>query len=353
MAAKEITFPGTNINGDGCVIEFASWVDFQSQLIGIIPYTDQSKEVQTEHGKPEYIETEDSNGNSTWVNIGGHGHHRNICDPTKMVERKEFFKTTLDCLLTDDLDIPGEDFIGNINPDFSKLPCTPTDSPQTWEGCLDSASGPTPPNPTLQDQAILGFNKGFCIGGCDPDCSSNGVAPCRKTNQNEIANYNERVIKHGLISGYDNEIYYTPRILNNDVKYNHMEYKGNLLLPTTIMELGSSVYCDIDDVPFIINQLPPTTFAASFEDMKYKFGNSTPYDNNTSNIDDDGILTPITKYDDKKDSSLNLRAYAEFSCISVVCSNTSAGANQSQLGVEIIDDTVIKVDFKKMLIHQR
>ena len=48
-----------------------------------IDFTTPEREVQTEHGKPTYVETEDANGTSTWKNIGGHAHHRNICDETK------------------------------------------------------------------------------------------------------------------------------------------------------------------------------------------------------------------------------------------------------------------------------
>ena len=82
---------------------------------------------------PEYIETEDAGGNSTWKNIGGHAHHRNICDDTRMVERKEFFKTSLDCLSQDNLNVPGSKLIDGITPNsiYTKLPCAPTDWPPT------------------------------------------------------------------------------------------------------------------------------------------------------------------------------------------------------------------------------
>ena len=38
-------------------------------------------------------------------------------------ERKEFFKTTLDCLNTDNLNVPGAALISGLDPDYSKLPC--------------------------------------------------------------------------------------------------------------------------------------------------------------------------------------------------------------------------------------
>jgi hypothetical protein len=59
---------------------------------------------------------------------------------------------------------------------------------------------------------------------------------------------------------------------------------------------------------------------------------------------DDGTLRKFTKYEDKKNSSLNLRAYVEFSCISVVCCNTVASVNQSQIGVDMIDKNDIGVE---------
>ena len=99
LAVKELTFGGTDTNSNDCNIKFATWDDFTTTFTSAsIDYEDQSKDVATEHGKPEYIETDDGFGNSTWKNIGGHGHHKNSCDNTNMVERKEFFKTTLDCL---------------------------------------------------------------------------------------------------------------------------------------------------------------------------------------------------------------------------------------------------------------
>jgi len=353
LAVKELTFPGTNTNGDGCVIEFATWSDFTTELSGIIPYIDQSKEVQTGHSKPEYIETEDAGGNSTWKNIGGHAHHRNTCDDTKMVERKEFFKITLDCLETDDLNVPGTALLEGLDPDYSKLPCDPSHGntiwPLTWTNCI---KWPGPIGTTLGDFRTYKYDAGFCISDCDADCGTNGVAPCRKTNEDEINNYNQWTIKHGLITWNDEQIYYTPRIIKGDTKFNPNEYKGNLLLPTTILELGSSVYCDIDDVPFIMDQLPPTTFNASFEDTKYKLGNENSYTDNTVTPPDTGaVYRVIESMDDKKDSSLNLRAYVEFSCISVVCANTSAAVNQSQLGVEIIDKNDIGIEIGNCFVR--
>jgi len=113
--------------------------------------------------------------------------------------------------------------------------------------------------------------------------------------------------------------------------------------------LGSSVYCDIDDVPFIMDQLPPTTFAASFEEIKYKLGNEIGYTDPVTN--ESGVSREIESMDDKKDSSLNLRAYVEFSCISTVCANTSAAVNQSQVGVEIIDKNDIGIEIGNCFVR--
>jgi len=366
LAAQELTFYGVNTNSNSCVIKFATWDDFTTTFNGAnlsLVYTDQSKELNTEHGKPEYIETDDGFGNSTWTNIGGHSHHKNTCDNTNMVERKEFFKTSLDCLDSTNLDIPGSPLLNVLEPNYAKLPCVGGGGPvpDRWDNCLSNADNTTV---TLKDEDVYeagDLQKGFCIDNCDPDCGSNGVAPCKRTTEVTIRNYNEHTIRHGLITWHDEQIYYTPRMMVSDSKFNRVEYKGNLLLPTTILELGSSVYCDIDDVPFIMDQLPPTTFAASFEDMKYKLDTlGAPFPitqsfataNNVPDlIGQSAVIQPITSYDDKKDSSLNLRAYAEFSCISVVCVNTSAAVNQSQIGVEIIDKNDIGIEIGNCFVR--
>jgi hypothetical protein len=319
LAVKELTFPGTNANGDGCVIEFATWLDFQTTFTSYgISYTDQSKEVQTTHGKPEYVETEDAAGNSTWKNIGGHAHHRNTCDNTRMVERNEYFKTSLDCW-------------GVLDTPFPSFPA----------GELVEE-----PDPEAENDIVSIDDVNCPDWGCKPNCGTNGVAPCKNNPDEQIKHYNEQVIRHGLISWHDENIYYTPYIPPDDSKHNSSEYKGNLLLPTTILELGSSVYCDIDDVPFIMDKLEPTTFRVSLEDTKYRSVlELTNYDPGTpTDITDDGTLRKFTKYEDKKNSSLNLRAYVEFSCISVVCCNTVASVNQSQIGVDMIDKNDIGVE---------
>ena len=338
LAVQEFEFNGRDSNNEKCSVVFNNFGAFNTEMNAQgIAYTTPEREIQTKHGKPEYVETEDANGTSTWENIGGHAHHRNICDNTKMIERKEYFKTKLDCL----------DSSCNSNNSF--LFINDTDNPlsgfgqevgdlvnECWEPFQADPYGNCPPVT------------------CDPDCGSNGIAPCI---QDTIEEYNEysRIIKHGLISYNEGDIYYTPYIPNNDVKYNDVEYKANLMLPTTIMELGSSVYCDIDDVPFIMDVLPPTTFKASYEDIKYKFGDTNSNypgpDGDTTTTEDNGILKPITKFDDKKDISLNLRAYVEFACFNVVCENILAPVVQSQIGVDIIDTNDLGIEIGNCFVR--
>jgi hypothetical protein len=225
-----------------------------------------------------------------------------------MMERKEYFKTSLDCIESSNYEPSedeGQDGFGPIT------------QPQPEEG-----GNPSDPS------------SGCNIYTCLPNCSSNGVAPCIY-NETEYNNFS-KLIKHGLITWAEGSIYYTPYIPKGDVKYNNNEYKANLMLPTTIMELGSSTYCDIDDIPFIMDVIPPTTFNVSYEDVKYKLG--------TLQINGTTGNRIIEKFEDKKDISLNLRAYVEFSCTKAICVNTSASVNQSQIGVDIIDKNDIGIE---------
>ena len=309
LAVQELEFKGKNTNFEGCKIVFNNFLVFQNTFNSFgVQYVIKDRTIQGEHGKPEYVETEDADGNSTWTNIGGHGHHRNICDNTRMMERKEYFKTSLDCVDSTNY-VPsedeGQDGFGSIT------------QPQPEEG-----GNPSYPS------------SGCNIYTCLPNCSTNGVAPCIY-NETEYNNFS-KLIKHGLITWAEGSIYYTPYIPKGDVKYNSNEYKANLMLPTTIMELGSSTYCDIDDIPFIMDVIPPTTFNVSYEDVKYKLG--------TLQINGTTGNRIIEKFEDKKDISLNLRAYVEFSCTKAICVNTSASVNHSQIGVDIIDKNDIGIE---------
>jgi hypothetical protein len=312
LAVKELEFKGKTTSFEGCKIVFDTFSQFVNTFNSYgINYQVKDRDVQGEHGKPEYIETEDANGFSTWQNIGGHGHHRNICDNTRMVERKEYFKNSLDC-------VPDADFV----------PPTEFIEDDPFDGFDE---------PESEDEQSSSISCGDF--GCNPDCNTNGVRPC-VYNESEYNNY-VGIIKHGLIKWEDNEIYYTPLMPKEDSKFNIIEYKANLMLPTTILELGSSVYCDIDDIPFIMDQIPPTTFNVSYEDIKYKFENSF---STYTGSEGPGNKKTISKFDDKKNISLNLRAYVEFSCASTVCANIAATVNQSQIGVDMIDKNDIGIE---------
>ncbi len=230
LAVQEIKFEGVTPSQDGCVITFNEFSELQNVFNGINSNIDlvKNREVPGTHGKPEYVKTEDPSGFSSWENIGGHGHHRNICDNTRMVERKEFFKTTLDC--TENIpqdDVIADNYLGGADGSFEE-PTSENDNGQLF---------PQPGD--------------FCDGNnCTPSCSSNGVAPC-KDRPIEYDNYADPIIEHGLISWYEGEIYYTPYMKPGDPKENLSEYKANLLMPTTVMEVGSMSYCDFGDVPCV------------------------------------------------------------------------------------------------------
>jgi hypothetical protein len=313
-AAQEITLKGSTDSGAGCNITFDSFSQLQSTINDYpsITLDTQQKKAQTEHGRPKYIETTGSNGEDTWVNMGGHAHHRNICNRTFLIERGEYFKDSLDCLTVNG-----------------------------WPTCttlnLDGDGPLGPPDVTdadLEDGVDGGVtNATWCLdqNGCCPRCSSNGVAACNiNCNCSDLSVDYKKEIQHGLISWEDEEIYYTPIIPEDDVMFNNKEYKANLMLPTTIMELGSTTYCDIDDAPFIMDTLPPTTFQASFEQIKYKTQSA-------------GDPRQINSLEDKE-GALNLRGYVEFSCFATVCVNAQATVNQSQIGVDLIDTNDIGME---------
>jgi len=88
--------------------------------------------------------------------------------------------------------------------------------------------------------------------------------------------------------------------------------------------MGSSVYCDIDDVPFVIGELEPTTSRISEEGLEYEIENP--------NTNPQKVLS-VTE----KEGIVNLRAYVSFACKTVNCINTTAGVVQSQVGIDLID----------------
>ena len=80
------------------------------------------------YGEPNYVSTEDAFGYETWENLGGFGMHKNKCDPTRLIERKEYFKDVLDCTSQ----CPGD----NINDAGLDVPDNPPN--QTSAYCLEN-----------------------------------------------------------------------------------------------------------------------------------------------------------------------------------------------------------------------
>ncbi len=296
-ARDELVFHGVDSNLNACTLKFSD--SAVSQAItnnSNMSVTLQDKTFPGPHGKPKYIKADDPvTGLETWENVGGHGHHQNRCNSVYRVERQEFFRTTLGC-------------DGVVNPAaLGTYIANGTDIETT--------------DPELEDG--VGSS---CVGNnnCSSKCE-NGVKPCNILCPcGDISGgYNDNNIRHGVIKMENDTIYYASLIKTGDNVFNDKNYKANLLFPTDISEMGSSVTCDIDEVPFIIGELEPTTFEVSEENLSYKIDQST----NPQKIE---------KVEDK-DAELNLRAYVSFGCTFANCVNTMATANQSQIGVEMLD----------------
>ena len=294
-AREEIVFKGVDSNLNGCSLKFSesavSQAVTQNQDMTVIL---QDRTFPGPHGKPKYIKTEDPlTGLDTWENVGGHAHHQNKCNTVYRVERGEYFR-----------DIIGCDASVNNNTDDDTF-------------VIDDG--------IAEENLVVSNN---CDGsGCNVKCTL-GVKPCNiRCDCNQQDNYNDPNIKHGLIKEEDDVVYYASIINNSqDPAFNNNEYKANLLFPTDIVEMGSSVFCDIDDVPFIISELSPTTFQVSEESAKFKL---------TGNNIDEVV---------EKDSGINLRGYVDFGCKMARCVNTRASVIQSQIGVDLIDKTDIGME---------
>ena len=330
-AAKEIILNGKNNNDENCQIKFDDYNTLNTVLSPINGLTISvlDREGASIYAKPNYVKVTDQFGNETWENQGGYGLNKNKCDRTRMVERGEFFKTTLDCITTQQSATDGGQLLpiepGTVDFEEEEDPNNPI-SP-TNEPCLGGCTNP-PKQPTTDDVAC-----------CGSPCGSNGVAGCNaycpcSNNIPQIELYRD-IMRHGLITWSDREIYYSSIIPSDDSKFNSDEYKANLMLPTTIMELGSTSYCDIDGVPFIMNTLQPTTFQVSYESVKYKYENGAAGSQQNPKV--------ITNVEDKE-GSLNLRGYVSFSCTATECLNSLGIVNQSQIGVELIDTNDIDVE---------
>jgi hypothetical protein len=240
----------------------------------------------TDHGKPLYIEYENTDlGFTQFQNNGGHAHHQNRCNSSYLVERKEFTKLNMDC------------YVGTTT-----TPPTP-DSGSTED--LDLA-------PPTQDE-LNACAKGTCIPGVK-GCS----AFCKCKEEDLGLGYNTMEISHGIIKYEKGNIYYASIIPNKPTAdYNGAELnaiddgpflKSTLLYPTNITELGSSTFCDIDDQPFLIDKLEPTTFKISEQPGGEK-------------------------------STINVTTYADFGCNATKCINPKNVVVSSQIGIEVNDVT--------------
>jgi len=313
-AAKALIIPGIDSVGNDCTI-----TAIHPLLVGTVLFTSgiQLKKENYlkagEHAEPIYIQQENPvTGLLEQVNIGGHHHHRNICNNVFRVEKREFWKTGLDCDKVHNLDALG----GLLNA-FANLVVT-IGEPEDAEGELDA-----PP-----DSCVGVDNNPW--NNCDEfgvACKGAGTKACTIFCPGCGKHYNDHNIHHG-IAKYEDGILYYPSILPSykDPGYNTSadnEYKGNLLYPTDITELGSSVFCDIDDAPFIINELVPTTFQVSEEAEK---------------ISEKLLGVDELILDDRNAGTINLQAYVEFGCFGANCMNPSGVVNQSQIGIELLDE---------------
>ena len=313
-AKEELKFRGKDSGMNGCTLRFSDPAVEQA-LQNNSRITIRMNDIKTTkqfpgiHGKPKYIKVEDPiTGIDGWENVGGHGHHQNKCNTVYRVEKEEYFRDNIGCLPTDVND-------PDNNPDGNPF--------ETQDGPSEDGTYTINPNSVCPDT------------GCVSPCSS-GVQGC--TNQCKCyghEQYNDRNISHGIVKWEDGIIYYASLIKKGDPAFNEITngefYKANLMFPTDLVEMGSSVNCDIDDVPFIIGELEPTTFKVSEEGLKYKMTGTNPQ-----------TVTDV----EEKDGVVNLRAYVSFGCAKINCLNTTAGVVQSQVGVDLIDDNDLGMEIQ-------
>lgn len=127
------------------------------------------------------------------------------------------------------------------------------------------------------------YNCRDLVGPDDPSY----VNRCKVMNTVDVSKFNvgtsyfssgqaTRSVDRGLIVEYNNEFFYAAR---NDVEINednapdlnlsaNQTEKNKLLFATTFKEIGSSVQCDIEGVPYIVSDIEPSSFADS-ENFNY------------------------------------------------------------------------------------
>ena len=330
------------------------------------------KEVSNEHGKPKYLKTsvDGEDDIEVWENFGGHGHHKNKCKENYLIERLEYIKKDLsDCQsvntdkkvqkVTDDdegvfaIKQKDEDGFDVIKKEFSEVVSFSSNAAKevkhnlgttnievrfiTKIGSIDiTNSGDVSYRVETKNKIEVTFvgstttNIDVRVTSTDKSCSLNcaeqGTAACSEKNNcgcDSEKNYNtSKPIYRGLIKEKDNEIYYSSIIDKSDVAFNSDDYKKNILFPTNITELGSSVNCDIDEAPFIIGELPQTSYQLSEEDLSVRKGKGTkesPYQLK------------------EKESIVNLSAYIDFGCSGIRCMNVRSSLTAAQVGSDLYD----------------
>ena len=116
-----------------------------------------------------------------------------------MVERKEYFKTSLDCLNS------------SCNPVDATYSLVEDPISAFATVTLTSGLGCLEPYQPETNNDLAGFLDKCIFYSCQPDCGSNGVAPCIQDTLTEYQQYS-KIVKHGLITWEEGEIYYTPYI---------------------------------------------------------------------------------------------------------------------------------------------
>tara|TARA_R110001592_G_scaffold133680_1_gene349027 strand:+ start:3027 stop:7847 length:4821 start_codon:yes stop_codon:yes gene_type:complete len=333
------------------------------------------KKVEQVHGKPKYFKTtvEGTDGEDIeiWKNFGGHGHHKNKCKENYLVERLEYVKTDLsDCqsMNTDkkvqkatdedegvlainqkNEDTGGDEIVTTFTTeetfDPNETKVVKHDLGETNVevkfitniGSVDiTNSGNVSYRTETKNKIEVTFAGSSTTklkiiitsndDSCSLSCAEQGTAACDKRNGcncDKEKLYNESTpIYRGLIREKNDEIYYASIVESTDPKFNNDYYKKNMVFPTNITELGSSVTCDIDEAPFIIPNLEQTTYQVSEEELKSKGGRGTedkPYK-----------LA-------ERESIVNLSAYVDFGCNGVRCMNVRSSLVTAQVGSELYD----------------
>jgi len=340
QAYRGLSIPGIGEMGEGCYVTFGKCyksngtgpdcpnafkelTDNPSLSVDLGQY-----QIKEEHDKPYYIEVQDPlTGIRYQKNFGGHGHHKNKCNRVFRVERLEYWQNGNYCagttkvegeLVGSGVSIPSSDEIATEDDGFFQ-----NDNPCTLDGLEQCESS-------------------SCLWGACA-CTGKGTdrkRPCCKCNPR----YNEDNIRRGIIKMEDDVLYYASiRPSTGDVYFNKqkIEYKSNLFFPTNICEVGSSVFCDIDEIPFIMDQIPPTTFSISEETQAFDapdFGGGNGTEGNPINL---------SETENKEGAVINYNGYTSFGCFGAKCLNTQASVNQSQIGVETIDKNDLGLEIGK------